>query len=214
MSERPTIAALRTLVSAWTPPERRSGTGVPTGVRSIDSALGGGLAPGRLTELVAAPGTGGQTVLARLFATLRKARQRVALIDATDAFVPEAFAPDELRHLVWARARTLAEALVVADLLVRDGNFAVVVLDLREVPVRELNRTPKSSWHRLHRLAERQPAAVLVPTSHPLVPAVPWRLRLDRPLLLADRQQSREALADGLEIEVERGAGWAAELAG
>jgi hypothetical protein len=47
-----------------------------------------------------------------------------------------------------------------------------------------------------------------------LVPAVPWRLKLNRPLSLSAGKQSREVLADALEIEVERGAAWAAELAG
>jgi hypothetical protein len=209
-----TLAALRTLVSAWTPPPRRAGTGVATGIHALDEALAGGLPPGRLTELVSAPGHGGQTVLARLLASVRAARRRVALIDATDAFAPEALAPDDLRHVVWARARNLAEALAVADILVRDGNFAVVVLDLRDVPRRELQRTPASSWHRLHRLAERQPAAVLVQTSHPAVPAVPWRLTLPAPAPWSRRPPPRGEFADQLGLEVARGPIGAGELAG
>jgi hypothetical protein len=209
-----TLAALRTLVSAWTPPPRRTGAGVPTGVRAIDDALAGGLPPGRLTELVSAPGAGGQTVLARLLASVRADRRRAALIDATDAFAPEALATDDLRHLVWARARTLAEALAVADIHVRDGNFAVVVLDLRDVPARDLQRTPAAAWHRLHRLAERQPAAVLVQTSRAAVPAVPWRLTLPRPVPASARPPVRAAFADQLGIEVTRGTAHAGELAG
>jgi hypothetical protein len=209
-----TLAALRTLVSAWTPPPRRTGAGVPTGVRAIDDALAGGLPPGRLTELVSAPGAGGQTVLARLLASGRAARRRIALIDGTDAFAPEALVPDDLRHVVWARARRLAEALAVADILVRDGNFAVVVLDLRDIPRRELQRTPAASWHRLHRLAGQQPAAVLVQTSHPTVPAVPWRLALPAPAPWPRRLPPRDELADQLQVEVSRGHAAAGELAG
>jgi hypothetical protein len=209
-----TLAALRTLVSAWSPPPRREGTGVSTGIRALDDALDGGLPPGRLTELVSPPGTGGQTVLAQLLGAVRASRRRAALIDATDAFAPEALPADDLRHLVWARARTLAEALGVADILVRDGNFAVVVLDLRDVPARELQRTPASSWHRLHRLAERQPAAVLVQTGRAIVPAVARRLALTSPLSRPERTPERKELAARLVPEVLRGRFTAIELAG
>lgn len=209
-----TLAALRTLVSAWTPPPRRDGAGVATGVRALDEALAGGLPPGRLTELVSAPGAGGQTVLAQLLASLRADRRRLALIDAADAFAPGALPPDDLRHLVWARARTLAEALAVADILVRDGNFAVVVLDLRDVPARDLQRTPASSWHRLHRLAERQPAAVLVQSSRPVVPAVAWRLALPGPSRPSRPAPDREEFVRRLGVEVLRGPVAPAEMAG
>jgi hypothetical protein len=208
-----TIAALRTLVAAWTPPDWRQGAGVPTGVRALDDALAGGLPPGRLTELVAPPGTGGQLVTARILTSARVARQRVALIDATDTFAPEAIATDDLRHLVWARPNSLAQTLAVADVLVRDGNFSVVILDLRDVAVRELNRSAKSLWHRLHRVAERQPAAVLIQTSQPVVPAVKWRLVLARPWTAADLRRPQASLADLLAVQTVRGH-LAGELAG
>ena len=146
-----TIADLRQLLAARFPEKTEKPAGlVPTGVRAIDEALGGGLPAGRLTELVAAaPGCGGQLVLAQLLATTRAARQRVALIDGADAFAPEAVSPDTLRHLVWVRCRTLDQTLGVADLLVRDGNYAAVVLDLCGCPERALRRTPATLWHRL-----------------------------------------------------------------
>ncbi len=65
-----TLAALRTLVAAWTPAVRPD-TVVATGVPGLDGPLGGGLPAGRLTELVAPAGTGGQTVLAHLLASAR-----------------------------------------------------------------------------------------------------------------------------------------------
>jgi hypothetical protein len=69
-----------------------------------------------MTELVSvAPGTGRQTVLAQLIRTTRTARQRIALIDGADGFVPT----DVLRHLVWVRGRRASEAFAAADILVR-----------------------------------------------------------------------------------------------
>ena len=201
-----TLADLRQLLAARFPEKAGKPAGlVPTGVRAIDEALGGGLPAGRLTELVAAaPGRGGQLVLAQLLATTRAARQRVALIDGADAFAPESVPPDALRHLVWVRCRTLEQALGAADLLVRDGNYAVTVLDLCGCLERALRRTPATLWHRLHRAAENG-GAVLVKTPRPLVPAVPWRLVLQTPPGPMDRRLPQEALADRITVEIARG---------
>ncbi len=202
-----TVSALRSLLAVRFPERgRRPCGGVPTSVGSIDDALGGGLPAGRLTELVsAAPSSGGQTVIARLLAATRGARQRMALIDGADGFAPEALPPGDLRHLVWVRCRLPEQAFAVADILVRDGNYAVVVLDLRGCPERLLHRTPVSSWYRLHRAAEGGSVALLVQTTSPLVPAVPWRLVLDAPLSLDGVPVPREAVANQLGARTQRG---------
>jgi hypothetical protein len=207
------ITALRSLLSARFPEKaRKPGGGVRTGVPAVDEALGGGLPPGKLTELVsAAPSSGGQTILVRLLAATRAARQRVALVDAGDGFAPESVPADALRHLVWVRSRTLAAALSAADVLVRDGNYAVVAIDVRGVPAATLRRSPAAGWYRLQRTAECGTAAVLVQTPFELVPAVPWRLVLRSPRGLADAGLSQQVLASRLEIETVRGHGTAAE---
>jgi len=203
----PTIAALRSLVDSRFPASaRRTGDSVPTGVPAIDDALGGGLPPGRLTELVStSAGTGGQSILARILHTTRQARQRVALIDAADGFAPDSVPLDDLRHLVWVRPGTMTAALAAADVLVRDGNYAVVILDLRGLAERALRSAPASHWHRLHRAAESRPAAILVQTTTDLVPAVPWRLALREPLGLDARRTTRDDLVARLRVETVRG---------
>jgi len=184
---------------------RRPCGGVSAAVRSIDDALGGGLPAGRLTELVSAvPSGGGQTVVAKLLEATQAARQRMALIDGADGFAPEAVPAGVLRHLVWVRCRAPEQAFAAADILVRDGNYAAVVLDLRGCAERALRRTPSSVWYRLQRAAEGGSVAVLVQTTSPLVPAVPWRLVLDTPLSLADAGAPREAVADRLDVRTER----------
>ena len=202
-----TLSALRSLVAARFPAAtRKHGSAVPTSVRGVDDALGGGWPAGRLTELVSeAPSSGGQLVLARLLITTRAARQRIALIDGADGFAPEAMPADALRHLVWVRARSLSEALAAADVLVRDGNYAAIVIDLRGIAERVLRRTPATEWHRLHRAAESRPAAVLVQTVFPLVPAVPWRLALREPQGLTRRRAPQGQLAAELKVETVRG---------
>ncbi len=205
----PTLAALRSLLAARFPERTRKPAGdVSSGIAAVDEALGGGLAAGRLTECVAAaPGSGGQLVLAGLLASTRAARQRLALVDGADRFAPGAVPADHLRHLVWVRCRGTAGALAAGDLLVRDGNYAVVALDLRGLPVRALRRQPATVWYRLQRAAEGGAAAVLVLTPHPLVPAAPWRLVLRPFLTLAQTRQARAAVAAGLAIELGRSAG-------
>lgn len=145
-------------------------------------------------------------MLAQFLAITRAARQRIALVDATDSFAPEAIEPDLLRHLVWARCHDLTEMLAVADVLVRDGNYAIVMLDLRDVPGGALNRTPKTVWHRLHRVAEQQPAAVPIFSRHGLVPAVRWRLRLEPSTI--DWTTPRQQWLNRLQVEVMRGHLW------
>jgi hypothetical protein len=211
------MAALRSLLAARFPEKaRKSGGGIPTGIRAIDEALGGGLPAGRLTELVSTmPAGGGQTVLAHLLASTRAARQRVALVDGADGFAPEAIPPDELRHLVWVRCRTPGEALAAGDVLVRDGNYAVVALDLRGLAERALRKQPATAWYRLQRAAEGGTVAVLVLTPWPLVPAAPWRLVLRSPLTLAGVRAPRAVLAARLAVEIDRGQAVAGEeLAG
>ena len=57
------------------------------------------------------------------------------------------------------------EAFAAADILVRDGNYAAIVLDLRGCAERVLRRTPASAWYRLQRAAEGGSVAVLVQTA-------------------------------------------------
>lgn len=200
------VASLRALLAARFPERTRKSAGaIATGVRAIDEALGGGLPAGRLTELVsAAPGTGGQTVVAELLRTTRRARQRVALIDGANGFVAEDVPPDTLRHLVWVRAHNANEAFAAADILVRDGNYAVVIVDLRGISERTLLKTPATTWHRLRHATEDSPSAVLVQTTTGLVPTVPCRLLLQETIPLARRRTPRAVLADAIAVEIER----------
>jgi hypothetical protein len=208
---------LRSLLAARFPEKtRKPGGSVPTGVRALDDALGGGLPAGRLTELVsAAPSSGGQTVLTRLLLATRAGRQRVALVDAADGFAPEAVPPDALRHLVWVRGKNLGQTFSAADLLVRDGNYAVIILDVRGVAERALHRTPAPTWYRLHRAVEGNAVAILVLTPWALVPAVPWRLVLRTSHALADCRAPQATVAVGLTVDIVRGhADAGEELAG
>jgi hypothetical protein len=202
MSRSPTtLQTLRQILAERFPQAPRASRGsLPTGIAGIDAALGGGLPAGRLTEIVSSrPSSGGQSVLGRLLCETRTARERVALVDGSDAFDPSVVPPDCLRHLVWVRCRDCSQAFAAADILVRDGNYAVVVLDLRGMDERALRRTPPSVWHRLQRAVEAAGAAFLVQTQFPLAPAVPTRLVLEEGLPLSAALRTRAEIVAALE---------------
>lgn len=202
-----TVAALRQLLAVRFPERTRATAGhVVTEIRALDEALGGGLPAGRFTEIVSeAPGTGGQSIVAQLLAATRRARQRIALIDGADGFDAAEVPPDHLQHLVWVRGRGVADAFAAADILLRDGNYAVVILDTRGLAERALLKTPTTTWHRMRHATEAGSIAALVLSTTALVPTVPWRLVLREPIPLASRRQPRSALMDGLTFDVARG---------
>ena len=206
MPKPTTIAELRSLVAAWTPPPVSRGGGVvATGIGGIDAALGGGLPGGSVTELVSeGPSVGGDLVVAALLASTRAARQRVALVDAADCFTPGNYRADLLRHLVWVRAHSLPQALQCADVLVRDGNYATLVMDLRGIPTRAARQQPSSVWHRLRLTAESNPCAVVVLSTGNLIPAVPWRILLRVSATLSELRRTRAERAQALNVEVVR----------
>lgn len=202
-----TVTALRELIA-----QRRAS---PTAMASADRALSsglphldrilGGLPPAALTEVVCdVPSCGGHLVLAGLLAATRQARQRIALVDASDAFDPGSHEPSSLEHLVWVRPRTPEEGFAAADLLARDANLTWVVLELRGVPAHRLNRIPAPSWYRLQRALESSGVAGLVLSPHPLAPCARVRLRLRQPHRLLSLGEDQSTLIAGLEPAVER----------
>ena len=141
------------------PPADRLITGLPT----FDETLGGGLTKGAITELIStSPNAGSASIIAALLQRACRERYFIALIDGRDSFDPQFIGDAALRHLLWVRCRKASEAMQAADLLLRDGNFPLVILDLVLNPLAELGRIPPSNWYRLQRLVEPAPTAFLV----------------------------------------------------
>jgi len=186
--------------------QRVAGRVLATGLRGLDEPAGGGLPLGAVTELVcAAPSCGGQLVLGQLLAVTRAQRLRVALVDGTDAFDPASFPADQLAHLLWVRGNgEVAAALAATDLLARDANLGLVVLDLRAAPLIELRRTPPTLWYRLQRAVEGTDLALLVQSPRAIVSSAQLRLELVRPLSPSGLDQERPALLPQLQPVVGR----------
>lgn len=150
-----------------------------TGCPGIDD-IAGGLPRPAVTEVVcSSPSCGSQLLIGQLLTVTRTAALRASLVEAADAFDPCSWPPAVLEHLVWVRARNVAEALTATDLLVRDANLTLVMLDLRYAATAELRRIPASSWHRLQRALEPTTLAALIITPFALIPSA--RLRIELP---------------------------------
>lgn len=152
---------------------------VPTGVRRLDLALGGGLPQGETTELVGEGGGSGSAQV--LHAVLRRAAadgRLVALIDGADSLDVDALEPVELARLFWVRCRTVSEALAAADLLLRDRNFPLLILDLKLNPAAEWRRVSGGVWSRFDRLREQHRTTLLVVTARPTVSGAARRVQV------------------------------------
>jgi hypothetical protein len=103
----------------------------------------------------------------------------LALIDGRDSFDPCALDNSSLRHLLWVRCTKAFEAIKAADLLLRDGNFPLVILDLVLNPPEELRKILPTSWYRLQRLVESAPTACLILTQQGMVGSAQLKLVLE-----------------------------------
>ncbi len=168
------IARLRSLLAEKFPTmQPRAGGVFPTGLPGID-AEEGGLRRAALTELSTASGAGALFIHAMLEAVCRE-RCFAALVDAARSFEPDGPAPGLARLLV-VFCEDAIQAVKAADLLLRDGNVSLIMLDLQAAPPRQLRRIPANTWHRLQRLAEQTTAAFVVLTPQPMVEAAQVRI--------------------------------------
>jgi hypothetical protein len=185
-----------------------------TGVRPLDQATGGGLAKGAITELISPqPSAGSALLIAALLQTARRDRYFVALIDGRDSFDPTTAAGsanNRLPNLLWVRCRRSLEAVKAADLLLRDGNFSLVILDLVLNTTDELRKIRQTNWYRLQRLVEPAATAFLVITRQAMISSAQRKLVLENQWQLADIE--RGCSAAGLAIRVEGAHGGLSQL--
>ena len=169
-----------------------------TSVAPLDEATGGGLPKGAITELISAhPSAGSATLISALLEAAHRGRYFMALIDGRDSF--DACGPGEpgnarLRNLLWVRCHRTMEAIKAADLLLRDGNFPLVILDLVLNPAAELRKIPQTSWYRLQRLAEAVPSACLIINRQSMVSSAQLKIVLENSWTLADLENEHAIL--------------------
>ena len=191
-----------------TPPSPR----FVTGVSAFDEATGGGLPKGAITELTSPhPSAGTALLVSMLLQMAHRERRFLALIDGRDSFDPQPLANARLRHLLWVRCTRAFDAVKAADLLLRDGNFPIVALDLVLNGADELRKIPQTTWYRLQRLVEPVPTAFLVLTRRSMISSAQVKLVLENKWELADLQRD-DALAT-LKFQVQRAHGGRQQMA-
>ncbi len=198
------IIELRELLAAKYPTAPQKTTGcLPTEVAQIDAVLHGGLPMGGLTEIVCT--TGGGLVLNALMRATQQRRGLMALIDGADTFDPAGASAAALTRLLWVRSQTAAQAVQAADLLLRDGNLSLVVLDLRSIPPQETRKIPSTSWYRLQRVVEPTTTVAVVLTSQPMVSGARPRLVLAAHFSLRAFECCQHDLLGRLQVDLVRG---------
>ena len=193
----------------FTSPAPRLATGLPV----IDEAIGGGLPKSSITELSSPQVSAGTALL--LYNLLEGARRDgyfLALVDGRDSFDPQPLGNQRLRNLLWVRCTKALDAVKAADLLLRDGNFPLLVLDLVLNASAEVRKIPQTSWYRLQRLVETAPTAFLVLTRVSIISSAQLKLSLDNAWTLADLEQDH--LTGRLKILVKRAQGGRQVIAG
>ena len=198
------IIDLRNLLAERFPQSLRPAQScLTTGIDALDQVTDGGLPKNCITELSSPHVSAGSACL--LHALLQAAcrgRYFLALIDGRDSFDPAPLGNSRLRNLLWVRCRNAMEGMKAADLLLRDGNFPLVILDLVLNPPEELRKIPQTSWYRLQRLVEIIPTAFLVLTRQSMVSSAQWKLTLANSWTLQDLED-RNAVSR-LQIRVHR----------
>jgi hypothetical protein len=155
-------------------------TRLATGLPFLDQAIGGGLPRGAITEVISPrKSAGSASFIHALINVAYRNNYFMALIDGRDSFDPCGLNNASLRHLLWVRCLKGSEGIKAADLLLRDANFPLVILDLTLNSPAELRKIPQTSWYRLQRLVELAPTVCLVLTRYEMVDSAQVKLVLE-----------------------------------
>jgi len=182
-------------------------SGSPTGLPRLDSLLEGGLSKSAITEVAShGSGAGAALFLRALLRQSGHAGQLMGLIDGSDSFDPDGLEASVLSRLFWVRCATADEALKAADLLLRDRNLSLIVLDLKMNPAAQLRKISGAAWYRLQRLARQSATAFVALTPHPMIASAQTRLILESRFTLDALPQDQSQLLSELKFELVRSA--------
>ena len=56
--------------------------------------------------------------------------------------------------LLWIRCHNAAQALKATDLILRDGNLSLIILDFKQNTDKELRKIPGPTWYRFQRITK------------------------------------------------------------
>jgi len=180
------------LVERFPHPPASPGTRLITGLSFLDGAIGGGFPKGAITELISPQlSAGSASLIHALLRVAERDRYFLALIDGRDSFDPSAsggLGNACLHHLLWVRCTTAFEAIKAVDLLLRDGNFPLVIVDLVLNAPDDL-KIPQTNWYRLQRLVEPTSTACLILTRQSMVSSAQLKIVLENSWTLGNFEE-------------------------
>lgn len=104
---------------------------IPTGIASLDLALGGGVPRGRVIEIYGSESSGKTTLSSHIIASYQRQGGVAAFVDAEHAFDPE-YAEKigvDTKNLLVSQPDTGERALEITEALIRTNQVDVVVID-------------------------------------------------------------------------------------
>jgi hypothetical protein len=177
--------------------------GWASGLTKLDEQLGGGFPRSAITEVIAPRlGVGSALLLRQLLRRAASTAQFLGFIDGRDSFDAASVDQSALSRLLWMRCHTAEEAVKAADLVLRDGNLQVVLLDLALNPALELRRIPAPAWYRFQRLVEESQVVFIAVTPHAMISPAEVRVTLRSRLGLKAMEENQVKLTLELDFEV------------
>jgi hypothetical protein len=175
----------------------------PSGLTHLDQRLGGGFAKGALSEIISPHRTSGSAVLlSHLIEQVAATRQFVGLIDADDSFDPAGINCEAANRLLWMRCHNAEEALKAGDLILRDGNLPVVVIDLALSSDAQLRKVAAPTWYRFQRIVEERGVTCLIFTPRAMISPAQTRITLETHFGLNALSRDKAELVNELEFVV------------
>ena len=175
----------------------------PTGLPQIDKPLQGGLPKGAIVEFAGAKKCSGSATLVREILTNAARRNEiVALIDGSDSLDLARIEQRVLSRLLWIRCKAADDALKASDLVLRDNNLPLVLIDLKLNPEKQLRKIPMTVWYRFQRLVEETSAICMVFTPYPMVSRVQTRIAFNSAFSLEALEKDPGELLNQLKLEV------------
>jgi hypothetical protein len=171
----PSVSVIRSQIErripgALTVYERATREAFPTGIPAIDKETGG-IPKGALTQICAPAGitSGRTTLLLSLLAQVTCKELFCAVVDASDCFDPESANAMGvcLSRVLWVRCgntrlKSIEQAFKAADILIQNGGFGVIAIDLGNVDEKLIRKIPLTTWFRFARVMKTMPTALVM----------------------------------------------------
>jgi hypothetical protein len=174
-----------------------------TGIPQMDIPLRGGLPKGALTEIVTPKSfSGSATLIRNLLSLAARQNQIIAFIDGNDSLDVTQIEQSVLSRMLWVRCRDAIKTLQAADLVLRDNNFPLVLVDLKSNAESQLRKIPSTSWYRFQRLVEETATVCLIFTPRMMVSPAQVRITCHSRCALNMLEDSPAGILGQIKLEV------------